>query len=71
MGCPGDPSQGQGNGWGVNGLSGGREGAGLGNILMGDARVEGWSKQKFTKFGYQKAQSRLWKPWGSVNQPSP
>jgi hypothetical protein len=38
---------------------------------MGDARVEPWTKQKFLKFGYQKGNSRLWKPYGKVSQPSP
>jgi hypothetical protein len=35
---------------------------------MGDARVETWSKQKFKTYGYQKANSRLWKPYGKVTQ---
>ena len=63
--------KGKGNGWGVNGQGDRKEVAGLGNILMGDARVEPWTKQKFLKFGYQKGNSRLWKPYGKVSQPSP
>lgn len=63
--------KGKGNGWGVT--SGGERGenAGLGNLLMGDARVETWSKTKFIKFGFQKSASRLWKPYGKVSQPGP
>jgi len=63
--------KGKGNGFGINGQGDRKEVAGLGNILMGDARVEPWTKQKFIKFGYQKGQSRLWKPYGKVSQPSP
>lgn len=63
--------KGKGTGWGVNGQGDRKEVAGIGNILMGDARVEPWTKQKFLKFGYQKANSRLWKPSGKVTQPSP
>jgi len=63
--------QGKGQGWGVLGGPGKREAAGLGNILMGDSRVETWSKRKFLTYGYMKAQSRLWKPFGNVTQPSP
>ncbi len=63
--------KGKGNGFGVKGGSAKREGIGLGNILMGDARVETWTKQKFIEYGYQKSQSRLWKPYGKVTQPSP
>lgn len=62
--------KGRGNGWGVTGGSD-RESAGLGQFLMADARVEAWSKQKFLKYGYKKSQSRLWKPYGKVTQPSP
>ena len=62
--------KGRGDGWGVNGRRV-TEKTGLGNILMGDARVEPWSKEKFLKYGYQKGQSRLWKPYGEVTQPSP
>lgn len=63
--------KGRGNGWGVTGGAAKDERVGLGNILMGDARVETWSKQKFLDFGYRKSQSRLWKPYGKVTQPSP
>ena len=63
--------RGSGGGFGVNGQGNPRETAGLGNILMGDARVETWSKQKFKTYGYQKGNSRLWKPYGKVTQPSP
>ncbi len=63
--------KGKGNGWGVNGQGDRKEVAGIGNILMGDARVEPWTKQKFLKFGYQKGNSRLWKPSGKASQPSP
>ncbi len=60
-----------------NGALSRSEKAGLGNILMGDARVEGWSKQKFWNFGsgankrIKAPETRLWKPYGKVNQPSP
>jgi len=63
--------RGSGDGFGINGQGNPSEKVGLGNILMGDARVEGWSKQKFKKYGYQKGESRLWKPVGNVSQPSP
>jgi len=63
--------KGKGNGFGVNGQGDPKEVSGLGNILMGDARVEPWTKQKFKKYGYQKGQSRLWKPYGKVTQASP
>ncbi len=63
--------RGSGGGFGINGQGNPRETAGLGNILMGDARVETWSKQKFKTYGYQKGNSRLWKPYGKVTQPSP
>ena len=63
--------KGKGNGFGVNGQGDPKEVSGLGNILMGDARVEPWTKQKFKKYGYQKGQSRLWKPYGKATQPSP
>ncbi len=36
-----------------------------------DARVEAWSKAKFLEYGYQKGNSRLWKPYGKVTQPTP
>ena len=61
----------KGNGFGVNGQGDPKEVSGLRNILMGDARVEPWTKHKFKKYGYQKGQSRLWKPYGKVTQPSP
>ena len=51
--------QGKGQGWGVMSGPVRSEEAGLGNILMGDSRVETWSKRKFLTYGYQKAQSRL------------
>ena len=63
--------RGSGDGYGINGKGNPREWSGLGNILMGDARVEGWSKQKFKMYGDQKGNSRLWKPYGKVTQPSP
>ena len=63
--------RGSGGGFGINGQGNPKEAAGLGNILMGDARVETWSKQKFKTYGYQKGNSRLWKPYGKVTQPSP
>jgi hypothetical protein len=63
--------RGSGDGYGINGKGNPREWSGLGNILMGDARVEGWSKQKFKMYGDQKGNSRLWKPYGNVTQPSP
>jgi len=63
--------QGKGQGWGVLGGPGKREQAGLGNILMGDSRVETWNKRKFLTYGYMKPMSRLWKPFGDVTQPSP
>ena len=63
--------RGSGDGFGVNGKGNPRELAGLGNILMGDARVETWSKRKFKEYGYKKGNSRLWKPFGKVTQPSP
>ena len=63
--------KGKGNGWGVKGGREKNERVGLGQFLMGDARVEAWSKAKFLEYGYQKGQSRLWKPYGKVTQPSP
>ncbi|MDA7617951.1 type II secretion system GspH family protein [Verrucomicrobia bacterium] len=63
--------KGKGNGWGVTGSREKGEIIGLGQFLMGDARVEAWSKQKFLEYGYKKANSRLWKPYGKVTQPSP
>lgn len=63
--------KGRGNGYGVKGGSAQRETVGLGQFLMGDSRVEAWSKAKFTEYGFQKSQSRLWKPYGKVTQPSP
>lgn len=63
--------KGSGDGFGINGKGNLNEKAGLGNILMGDARVEAWTKEKFMKYGWRKGQSRLWKPYGKVTQPSP
>ncbi len=63
--------KGRGNGFGVKGGSAKRETVGLGHFLMGDSRVEAWTKQKFLEYGFQKANSRLWKPYGKVTEPSP
>ena len=65
--------KGKGGGFGVNGKGNPKEVAGIGNILMGDARVEPWTKQKFIKFGWKRSRSRLWKPYGKTdpNHPSP
>ena len=65
--------RGKGNGFGLNVSSRRRGGdlAGIGHFLMGDARVEPWTKLKFIEFGYQKANSRLWKPYGEVTDPDP
>ena len=59
--------KGKGEGFGVTNSNNRKDQTGLGNILMGDARVEGWSKRKFNQYGYQKGNSRLWKPWGKAD----
>ena len=63
--------RGSGDGYGINGKGNPRELSGLGCILMGDARVETWSKRKFMEYGSSKPNCRLWKPYGKVTQPSP
>ncbi len=59
--------RGKGSGFGVRDGNERRNKTGLGNFLMGDARVEGWTKSKYEKFGFGKPNSRLWKPWGKAD----
>tara|TARA_B100000686_G_scaffold108297_1_gene115415 strand:- start:151 stop:951 length:801 start_codon:yes stop_codon:yes gene_type:complete len=71
--------KGDGNGYGVTNVSLRKDMTGLGCVLMGDARVEVWSKQKFhdylsplnPKIGGRAGQTRFWKPYGKVSMPSP
>jgi len=71
--------KGRGDGYGVTNNSLRKDMTGLGCVLMGDARVEVWSKRKFhdyvsplnIKIGDRAGQTRFWKPYGKVSMPSP
>ena len=71
--------KGKGDGYGVTNSSLRKDMTGLGCVLMGDARVEVWSKRKFhdylsplnPKIGNRASQTRFWKPYGKVSMPSP